>query len=103
MVLTEAAMYAEADLQQAHKHSIYHRNEVLTSEWCGCFHCRCVFSPSEITEWVDQDSTGTGTTALCPRCGIDSVIGSIAGFSLSPDFLNEMHDRWFERITTPKR
>jgi len=34
---------------------------------------------------------------MCPRCGIDSVLGSASGFSLSRDFLNRMHHYWFER------
>lgn len=88
-------MYSGADLEKAHRHSIYHRTEVLSSESCACFHCRRVFSPSEIKEWVDNDEAGVGTTALCPRCGIDSVIGSNAGFSLTPKFLASMHRRWF--------
>jgi hypothetical protein len=49
-----------------------------------------VFLPAEITDWIDE-----GQTALCPRCGIDSVIGDRAGFELSPEFLSEMNRYWF--------
>jgi hypothetical protein len=55
-----------------------------------------LYAPSEIREWVDTDET----TALCPRCGIDSVIGSASGYQLSEDFLKKMHRYWFERIVT---
>jgi len=96
-------MYSDAELEEAHRHSMCHRAEVLSSESCGCFHCRRIFSPSEIKEWVDKDEVGIGTTALCPRCGIDSVIGSKAGFSLSPRFLASMHRRWFRVRPLPKR
>jgi hypothetical protein len=34
-------------------------------------------------------------TAMCPRCGIDSVIGSASGIDLTPEFLRKMHDFWF--------
>jgi len=35
-------------------------------------------------------------TALCPHCGIDSVIGSASGYPVSePQFLKAMHDHWF--------
>jgi hypothetical protein len=34
----------------AHGHSIRHRDEILTSEQCGCFFCLAVFPPSEIKE-----------------------------------------------------
>jgi hypothetical protein len=50
--------------------------------------------PSEIEEWTDE-LAGVSTTALCPRCGIDSVIGSRSGFALTSEFLREMHDYWF--------
>jgi len=41
-----------------------------------------IFPPNQITEWVDADSTGEGQTALCPKCGIDSVIGEHATSAL---------------------
>jgi hypothetical protein len=77
---------------RAHNHSSRHRDEIDRSEHCGCFYCLEMFAPKEITDWTDE-----GSTALCPRCGIDSVIGSASGFSLSHDFLRRMHDYWFER------
>jgi hypothetical protein len=77
---------------RAHKHSKRHRTEIERSERCGCFYCLKTFTPTEIHEWWDD-----GTTAVCPHCGIDSVIGSASGFLLSPDLLNRMHRYWFER------
>ena len=78
------------DVREAHVHSSKHRIELLASESCGCFYCGGTFRPSEIADWVDS-----GQTALCPRCGIDSVIGSEAGFPLTKDFLDQMHEYWF--------
>jgi hypothetical protein len=78
----------------AHKHSIRQRDEILTSEVCGCFFCLAVFPPSEIKEWVDTID-GIGQTALCPKCGIDSVIGSNSGYPIEPEFLNQMRKHWF--------
>ncbi|HMF43502.1 MAG TPA: hypothetical protein VKQ32_22670 [Polyangia bacterium] len=83
------------DIQAAHKHSINHRPEIIASTLCGCFHCRDTFAPARITEWVDEADDGQGQTALCPMCGIDSVIGDQAGFDLSPEFLGRMHHHWF--------
>lgn len=75
----------------AHKHSIYHREELEKSEYCGCFYCLAVFEPSDITEWIDGDDT-----ARCPFCGIDSVIGSASGYPVDDeDFLTAMHQHWF--------
>src|SRR5262245_25695988 len=85
---------ATPDVIQAHKHSIRHRDEVLASSLCGCFYCCRVFPPWEITHWTD-DAEGVGQTALCPKCGIDSVIGSESGFPLTREFLAAMNTQWF--------
>lgn len=78
------------DLVAAHAHSSDHRVQVLASKACGCFYCRRTFSPEEIGEWIDDDQT-----ALCPKCGIDSVIGDRSGYQLSDEFLRAMRARWF--------
>jgi hypothetical protein len=73
-----------------HDHSSKHREEILSSEACGCFYCGETFLSAEIEEWVDDEQT-----ALCPRCGIDSVIGSVSGFPMTKEFLAEMNRYWF--------
>jgi hypothetical protein len=70
----------EPDYVRAHKHSSEHRDEVTRSERVGCFYCLKIYAPGEIAEWVDEDEVGMGRCALCPRCGIDSVIGSASGY-----------------------
>ena len=50
------------------------------------------FGPAEIDAWVDDDQT-----ALCPKCGIDSVVGSDSGWLIDVGFLTEMHRAWFLR------
>ena len=81
---------ASAELERAHKTSIRHRAQIEGSDQCGCFYCLKTFAPSSIHEWCDQ-----GQTALCPHCGIDSVLGSASGFPLSAEFLVQMQKRWF--------
>jgi hypothetical protein len=54
-----------------------------------------IFSPSDIDEWVDEDVNEVEQTALCPKCGIDSVIGSATGFPLTMNFLRKMKHYWF--------
>ena len=78
-------------LDAAHKHCIFHRAEIEASELFGCFHCRRSGPVAEITEWTDD-----GDTALCPKCGIDSVLGSASGFPVANGlFLGAMKRRWF--------
>ena len=74
----------------AHEWSSYHRETLRESDVCGCFYCLEVFPPSEIEEWTCDDDT-----ALCPKCGIDSVIGSVSGYPIEPEFLKKMHHQWF--------
>jgi hypothetical protein len=78
------------DVDRAHKHCIRHRPELGASTLCGCFCCLETFIPDEITDWTDE-----GDTALCPNCGIDSVIGDASGFPVTPEFLAAMERRWF--------
>jgi hypothetical protein len=81
---------------QAHRHSSLHREEVLASDVCGCFYCLQAFSPGEIEEWVDEaHGTDVGRTAICPRCGIDSVIGSASGVPITHEMLLRMNLHWF--------
>ena len=85
----------EGAQREAHRHSSRHRAEILSSELCGCFSCLRTFGPGEVVDWVDDDATGLGQTALCPRCGVDSVIGSASGVGVSGELLAEMHRYWF--------
>ncbi|MBL8264090.1 MAG: cytoplasmic protein [Xanthomonadaceae bacterium] len=82
-------------LKGAHDRSTAHRAELLDSMVCGCFYCVSEFEPARIHEWVDEDAEGIGQTALCPRCGVDSVIGSASGYPITPDFLGRMRAYWF--------
>ncbi|MGI9018940.1 MAG: cytoplasmic protein [Euzebya sp.] len=78
------------EIRLAHVSSAGHRSEILASDQCGCFHCSRTFPPDHIVEWVDDDQT-----ALCPECGVDSVIGDQAGFPLTASFLQKMNAHWF--------
>lgn len=85
----------EADIILAHKRSSIHRDEILRSQLCGCFHCIQRFPPTLIDQWTDIDEGGIGQTAFCPTCAIDSVIGSESGYPITPEFLRAMRDYWF--------
>lgn len=84
----------------AHPASSYHRDQLAASTQAGCFHCGAMFAPSMIARWIDGD-----ITALCPRCGIDSVIGDAAGFPIDRELLARMQAMWFgtrtEHATLP--
>lgn len=86
------------ELTSAHRHSSLHEAELKQSENCGCFYCLAVFYPASIVEWIDDRNVPEGTfgaTALCPKCGIDSVLGSASGYPITQEFLSAMKARWF--------
>ena len=83
------------NVRSAHRHCSGHRDEILASDTCGCFYCAAIFPPSRITDWCDEDDQHVGQTALCPECGIDSVIGDRSGFPITTGFLSEMKYYWF--------
>ena len=85
----------QKDVSDAYSHSSNHRDEIKNSLTCGCFYCTSTFSPKAIEEWIDEDDEGIGQTALCPECGIDSVIGDKSGYPITKDFLSEMKRHWF--------
>ena len=74
----------------AHNHARHNRDELTASEKCGCFFCRATYSPKAILDWAEG-----GLTAICPNCGIDSVIGDKAGYDLTDEFLQNMFRHWF--------
>jgi hypothetical protein len=101
-----------ADLLAATSHAKDNQAEIEASTVCGCFHCLQIFSPAEIMAWSgidvidfeNPDAAFSGT-ALCPRCGSESVIGDKSGFAVDSEFLGKMHDAWFQRtiIRRPER
>lgn len=92
------------NLITAHKHSLNNQTELDASTVCGCFHCQKIFSPNEIVAWAGWGSGGAEgsdaaevLTAQCPKCGSESVIGDKSGYSITPQFLGEMYEAWFQR------
>ena len=84
------------DLEKAHAYSNNHKPELEKDHVCGCFYCLEIYDPAEITEWIiaDNDCDRRGT-AICPKCGIDSVIGESSGFPITKEFLKTMQKKWF--------
>ena len=77
-------------LVAAHKHASQHRVELEASSRCACFFCFKTFHPSTIKSWIDAKQT-----ALCPGCGVDSVIGSASEMRIDDTFLRNMHRHFF--------
>jgi hypothetical protein len=78
------------NFKSPHTNSSNNRKDLFASDICGCFYCLKTFNSNEIKEWIDSEND----TALCPYCGVDSVIGFSSGVNVK-DFLAEMKDKWF--------
>lgn len=78
------------DEVKAHRYSNNNREILDKSARCGCFYCLNIYSPHKIIAWTDN-----GETAICPYCGIDSIIGDASGVLLSMEFLTTMYKTWF--------
>jgi hypothetical protein len=68
--------------------SFRNRDHMTPGTACGCFYCAAVFAADEIREWVDAD-----LTALCPRCGIDTVLPGVTDTAT----LHDLHEHAFSR------
>ena len=86
---------SDLDIFEAHERSSNHREECSGAHRCGCFYCLAEFPPAEITEWIDPatDDGQGGSTALCPKCGVDSVLPMVPGVDSA--FLRRMREHWF--------
>ena len=84
--------YSKELLHAAHRISYANKTRLSVPQKCGCFYCLRFFSSEDIVDWsVDKPDW----TAICPYCGIDSVIGENDGYLLTEDFLEEMFEEWF--------
>ena len=80
-------------LDAAHKCSYANKKRLKSASKCGCFYCLRVFKPEEIIDWsLDVPDE----TAICPYCGIDSVLGDNEGYPLTESFLEKMYEEWFQ-------
>ncbi len=75
----------------AHQFCTNNRKQLEQDSTCGCFYCGKIYHPVEIIDWIEEKDG----TAVCPYCGIDSVIGENSGFPITDEFLAEMNRYWF--------
>jgi len=93
-------------LKRIHFKAGWHRQNIIKSKICGCFYCLEFFSPSDIKEWIDElldGSRGPGQTALCPKCGIDSVLPDKLDCVLDLKLLEAMNREYFSEKTRSTR
>jgi len=84
--------YSKEFIIKAHNGCTSNEGQIKTSTNAGCFYCKSVFLSKEITEWIDDEKN---RTAICPKCGIDSVLSD--EFPIHDmEFLKAMYYYWFQ-------
>ncbi len=73
-----------------HKLSLNNKKLLSELDSASCFYCLNSFPTADIKEWVDDEKT-----ALCPICGIDSVIPNNLSLKVDNDLLEIMHKHYF--------
>lgn len=83
--------YTIRQARQFHAMSIFNKTSLLASKQVGCFSCATIYSPEQITQWVDGDPDHT---AICPHCGIDALLPESPLYQLDMYLLKVMKRRF---------
>ena len=95
----------ETELRELHNKSTMNRHAIESSDQIGCFCCERIWDPLEfpIKNWIDdhpttrQPSAGEdgNATALCPFCGIDSIVAKLSVGKVTVYMLDQLERYWF--------
>lgn len=77
-------------LGDIYQYSTRHKKSILESPYAGCFFCKTLVPTRDITEWVHEDQT-----AICPKCGVDSLLPDNQYFPITPELLQIMYEEYF--------
>lgn len=79
----------KSQMERLHAYASHNKEMIASSDRCYCFHCKSVFESGEVERYLAEE------TALCPKCGIDSVIPDSIDEKIDEVIISEMHDYWF--------
>ena len=77
-------------MERLHAYASHNKKMIGKSNKCYCFYCKSVFENGEVETYLAEEKT-----ALCPKCGIDSVIPDSIDEKIDEAIISEMHDYWF--------
>ena len=79
----------------AYDKTFINEKKISTSKKCGCFNCKRVFSPEDISLWIDD--LHQQRTALCPYCNMDTVIPETGDIQITTELLENMNEYWIKK------
>jgi hypothetical protein len=74
------------DQYKAYDRDTKNREEIMSSEICGCFFCQANYDPSSIRKWKNIEQA-----ACCPECRLGNVV--VGSASVLP-----VHNKEFLRL-----
>jgi NAD-dependent SIR2 family protein deacetylase len=80
----------QENIKNAIKYATSNEQDLRNSDQAGCYYCKKIYLASDVTEFIEDERT-----ALCPKCGIDSVLPSNSSIKLTPKNLAELNKYWF--------
>ena len=73
---------------------MYNKSIILVSDMAACYCCMQYFKAAEVNEFVDDGDV----TALCPHCGVDTVLGDATGLPIQDkEYLHAIHQFGFSK------
>ena len=79
----------KSQMERLHAYATHNKELIEKSDRCYCFHCKSIMESREIERYLEEK------TALCPKCGIDSIIPDVIDESIDETVISEMRDYWF--------
>ncbi len=86
----ETHILTPRQIKEAHKLITTNKQLLAESQMAGCYYCLEIYPAKEVEEFLEVENT-----ALCPKCGIDCVLGDKIDFPLNKEVLQELHNFWF--------
>jgi ferredoxin len=92
-VIVNMQKYTKDDWEKVSDFDMHNKNLLNASKWAGCYYCMNVYPVTDVHEFVDPEED----TALCPKCGVDTVVGDATGYPVTDKkFLRAMHYYGFQ-------
>lgn len=82
-------------LRRLHRYCNFNRDLIKKSKKCYCFYCKNTIDAEDMLKPTVQYIDG-GRTAICPKCGIDSILPDAIDEEITKEIINDMYEYWFK-------
>jgi len=83
-------------VEKAYSHCLNNKQEIVESSICGCFNCETIFKGGDVFRTPEGITVTEDDTVICPKCSVDSIIGSASGFDINPFLLSVLHQAYID-------